>query len=994
MIRIVVLLGMCLLLAGCGGDESGPSVEDLVRRQKQRKKLDIAKQKTPQERIEAAKDFLSQGDTASAESEVRSLLIAQPDNPEVTLLAARCAAAGGNKLSAVEILDTLVTDDEKITASALSLAAQWLTEENEFEQAQLKLERLLDLPAHVTRAHRQLAKLLNLQGRRIEASVHLRALAKSGDVTEKELFAMTTFGDAFIDETIAKPDFETQLIPAALAEAKRLQSEGDLPSARELADRLANKFPESTQIVAFLGRIHSELHEDEALGKWVVNLPTGIEREPEYWFALGLWMQRQAKHREAVRCFGEAVLRDDTDLHSYSALARSMNALGDADAASRFRERYQLLHEATVISTRIGLETGAKLDLERLADILDQLRRPWEAIAWRRVAAKTHGASELALAKLKVKEESLRSQGDALDAERFVTCGIDITQFPIPDLERVAGVGLSDKLIPRDVRISGGPIALRNVAGSVGLDFQYDNGDDPKDDSRLLHQMTGGGIGVIDYDLDGCFDLYFTQGGGPAFDPSGSKPNQLFRNIDGKRFVSDTDATQTGDTGYGQGVAIADINQDGFADMVVANLGLNVLYLNQGDGTFNRRVLTLPEKNGTWTTTIACGDLSGDHLPEIVEVNYINDPKALTVPCTATRISCNPSDFEPASDHVWQMKSDGGIETWSGCQEMDSKPNYGFAAILTNFDLNAGNELFIANDTEFNHFWVERKGDGLREGNDLGNRVLMESAQLFGCADGLVGQRQGSMGIAHGDFDRNGRLDLHVTNFWNQSADLYLQQSSALFVNGTASHGLFEPSLKTVAWGTQAADFDRDGWLDLAVLNGHLTRHRGQPFEMRPQLFRGGNLGFQLQEPATDGLDYWAVAAQGRTMALLDWNHDSKPDLVTNHLDLPVALLENQTAGGNGLQLELVGTASERDAIGATVAIACGDQSFTAWVVGGDGFLCSNEPVVDFGIGNLDAIDEVVVQWPSGTSQRFAGLLVNQRYLIVEGEDNVYRRDE
>ena len=985
--RTAILLVICLVLSGCGGQDTGPSVEELVRRQKQREKDAGGQQKTPEQRIESAKEFLAQGNTASAESELRALLIAQPNNPKVVMLTAQCSAASGHKLEAVEILNTIDADDEANIATALSLSAQWLVDEKEFDAAQEKLEQLLKLPGDQTRAHRRLARLFNSQGRRREAAIHLFALARSGEITEKELFAMTNYGDAFIDTSIEKPDFKTKLIPAALAEAKRLQSDGELTRARDLAEKLAKAFPTSTQIMAFQGRIHSELHEDDKVKQWAAVLPAGIECEPEYWFAVGLWMQRQARHREAIRCFGEAVLRDQTDLYSYSALGRSLTALGEFEAGRQFANRFELIDEAMRLATRIGYAKGAQRELNRLADLLEQLRRPWEAIAWRNLAAKVGGANELEIEKLGEQRAALLAQGDVQDVGFFLTCGVDISHYPLPDLGQLQSSIATQNELPNSRFIAAGRIELIDVAGQVGLDFQYDNGDDPSDESRLLHQLTGGGIGVIDIDLDGYFDLYFTQGGGAAFDPLGSKPNQFFRNIAGKLFINQTAPTLTGDTGYGQGVAVADINQDGFADLLVANLGPNILYLNNGDGTFTRQVLVAPNKSGEWTSSIACGDLSGDQLPEIVEVNYINDPSAVSVPCTSTKINCNPSEFQSAPDHVWQVKPDGTIVTWEGCQQMAEKPNYGFGAILANFDLKPGNELFIANDTGLNHLWVEQQV------SDPHDRTLIEGAQLYGCADGLVGQRQGCMGIAHGDFDRNGRLDLHVTNFWNQSADLYLQQSSGLFVNGTASHGLFEPSLKTVAWGTQAADFDRDGWLDLAVLNGHLIRRQGQPFKMRPQLFRGAMHGFHLQEPTSDGLDYWGKAAQGRTMALVDWNHDGKPDLVTNHLDVPASLLENRTLGGNSLQLELVGTVSERDAIGAIVTVTCGDQSWTEWMVGGDGFLCSNEPVLDVGVGNAIKVDKVVVQWPSGATQEFNDLAVKKRYLLIENDESLHQRE-
>ena len=206
--------------------------------------------------------------------------------------------------------------------------------------------------------------------------------------------------------------------------------------------------------------------------------------------------------------------------------------------------------------------------------------------------------------------------------------------------------------------------------------------------------------------------------------------------------------------------------------------------------------------------------------------------------------------------------------------------------------------------------------------------------------------------------------------------------------------GTFSASQKTVGWGTQAADFDHNGWLDLAVLNGHVVDKPGsrEPYEMKPQLFQALSDGSSTRVSIDPGDRYWTQNHLGRTMAVLDWNGDARPDLVTNHLDGPVALLTNNTRAGNSLQFELQGTDSERDATGAKVTVTKGQQSWTRWQAGGDGFLCSNEAVLDFGVANAKSIDRVDVHWPSGTKQTFHDLEVNQRYLMIEGISEAYAR--
>ncbi len=320
---------------------------------------------------------------------------------------------------------------------------------------------------------------------------------------------------------------------------------------------------------------------------------------------------------------------------------------------------------------------------------------------------------------------------------------------------------------------------------------------------------------------------------------------------------------------------------------------------------------------------------------------------------------------------------------------MRDSPKLGLGLVIANFDRRHGNDFFIANDGDFNHFWIS--GDASDPA--IEKFELAEAANLFGCSIGRGGNSQACMGVAAGDFNRDGTLDLHVTNFYRESVNLFLQTRSGNFSDEALSYGLVEPSFDVLGFGTQAADFDNDGWLDLAVLNGHVfdARHEGIPFRMRPQLLLGSRQGFTLHDQDIAG-DYWKQAHLGRTLAMLDFNSDGRIDLVANHLDAPTALLQNDSAAQNWLQVELIGTNSERDAIGAEVRVEVGEQAWTGWQTGGDGHMCTNEPIIHFGLGSSKAIDRVQIQWPSGQTQVFENVEPNARYLAIEGEANLLRR--
>ena len=988
-VNVTVLVAVMLTIAGCGKSTEGPTTAELLRQQQLRKSQAFAASKTIEQRLTTAQEFFEDDNFSLAERELNRILMTDPADHGALLLSAKIEARQGNHQDAVEILDSIDNGDPVLQRETTWLAADWLIESGDYVVAEQKLNQLLKLDSNLTRVHRTLATILNNQGRRIDAAPHLLALAKLGVIREIELFAMTTYGNPFIDTTLANPTRNAGFVPAMLAKARVSRSKGDVQDAVALTERLRTAFPNSTAIAAFLGRLYTDMQNEDALRAWFSDLPESIQREPEYWSSMGLWLQRQDRHREAIRCLGEAVVRDPTNRFAYQALERSLRFTGEHAKADIAFNREQRLHEVSQLAREFGSERGTKQEMNRMADILWDLERPWESVAWRETALKYYSGTQVEKDRVTQSREALH-QDDKSATPEFLACGLDLKAWPLPKTSDIAAAIRSQSNQKATGPINEVPIDLSDVATAAGLEFKYDNGDQNRDDdSVFIYQLTGGGIGVIDYNLDGWMDLYFSQGGGKAFEAEGSQPNQLFANRDGEQYQRVTNETSTGDRGYGQGVAVADLNQDGFPDLVIGNIGPNVVYMNNGDGTFSARLIPLGDQQGGWTTSIACGDLSGDHLPEIVQVNYIQDPQALTTPCTPDSTNCSPRVFQPAADAIWQVEQNGNIMAWKGCQEISNKPNFGFAALLADFDGNPGNELFIANDTRPNHFWTATQNEAGTE------RSLSENAKLFGCGSDSTGRPRGCMGISHGDLDHNGKLDLLVTNYWNEASDVYLQRDTGLFVPANLDFGIFSASRKTVGWGTQAVDFDRNGWLDLAVLNGHVVNKPGskEPFEMQPQLFQALSNGSSTRVPVFPPSRYWADPKLGRTMAVVDWNGDSKPDLVTNHLDAPVALLSNNTAAGNSLQIELKGTSSERDAIGAKVTVTCGQQSWSQWEAGGDGFLCSNEAVLDFGLANASSVDRIKVHWPSGQRQEFNDLKVNQRYLIIEGEAAAFPRD-
>ncbi|MEO1526126.1 MAG: CRTAC1 family protein [Planctomycetota bacterium] len=296
---------------------------------------------------------------------------------------------------------------------------------------------------------------------------------------------------------------------------------------------------------------------------------------------------------------------------------------------------------------------------------------------------------------------------------------------------------------------------------------------------------------------------------------------------------------------------------------------------------------------------------------------------------------------------------------------------------MTNFDGKSGNQVFVGNDVRPNHLLVH-----------VGENELANAADAQGVANGFRGSANGCMGIASGDFDRDGTIDLHITNFTQESANLYLQAVSGGFTDYATRYQLDQYSMPMVGFGTKAFDIDRDGWLDLAVTNGHIfdMTEAGDGYRMPPQFMMNRGTRFELADVQDDS-GYWAKTYLGRSMAKTDFDNDGDTDLLINHLDQPTALLRNETeTDGDWLRIDLVGTASERDAIGAKVVIKTGSQSQSAWVTAGDGYLCNDQATLEFGLGKDAVLETLEIHWPSGAKQTFAKPSVNRSYLAIEGD--------
>jgi hypothetical protein len=336
--------------------------------------------------------------------------------------------------------------------------------------------------------------------------------------------------------------------------------------------------------------------------------------------------------------------------------------------------------------------------------------------------------------------------------------------------------------------------------------------------------------------------------------------------------------------------------------------------------------------------------------------------------------SCDPRLVPPAADHVF--RNDAGrfhdATAEAGFTDPDGR---GLGVVAADFDADGLVDLFVANDTTANYLF-----------HNLGGMKFEEIGQSAGVASNANGGYQASMGVACGDLDGDGRLDLAVTNYYNESMTFYRSLGQGLFADHTAAIGLDVPTRTVLGFGTLFFDADDDGRLDLAATNGHVHDLRPSvPFAMPSQLFLGGGMG-RLTDASKVAGDPWTTLRIGRSIASGDLDDDGRVDLIVVAQDSPAAYFHNQSRGGRSLSLSLVGgEGSNRDAIGARVVVEVGGCRLYAQRTNGGGFQSASDPRIHFGLGDAESADRVEIRWPSGRVERLEGLRAGAGYVVHEG---------
>lgn len=511
---------------------------------------------------------------------------------------------------------------------------------------------------------------------------------------------------------------------------------------------------------------------------------------------------------------------------------------------------------------------------------------------------------------------------------------------------------------------------------------------------RYILETTGGGVAFFDYDNDGWLDIFLVNGA--RFGSQSGATNHLYRNRRDGTFEDVTRRAGLERAGWGQGVCAGDFDNDGNTDLLVTYWGQNVLYRNRGDGTFTdvTEAAGLKQRRIRWGSGCAFLDYDRDGLPDLFIANYIDfDPRTAPDPGSGPTcryrglpVNCGPRGLKGESNLLFHNEGGGRFRDVSDSSGVSgARAHYGLGVLTADFDNDGWPDIYVANDKTASLLF-HNKRDGTFE----------EIGVYSGAAYDADGRVTSGMGVAAGDFDRDGWLDILKTNFSDESASLYHNTGDGLFRDAALQVGL-GGNRKWVGWGCGLADFDNDGWPDILIVNGHVFPELdgaglGLSFRQPRVLYRNIR-GERFEDVSASAGPAITTPAAGRGAAFGDFDNDGALDVVINNMNDKPALLRSRNRRRNHWALiRLEGSRSNRSAIGARVACVTGSLRQIDEVRSGGSFFSQNDFRLHFGLGSARRIDLIEIRWPSGAAQSLSGCDADQIIHIKEGLAGSCRR--
>jgi hypothetical protein len=508
-------------------------------------------------------------------------------------------------------------------------------------------------------------------------------------------------------------------------------------------------------------------------------------------------------------------------------------------------------------------------------------------------------------------------------------------------------------------------------------------------DKRYVVEAHGSGAGFFDADNDGDLDLYIANGSTLSTYQDQSGPgNVLYLNGGSGAFTDHTAASGSGHAGWGTGVAIADVDNDGYRDIYVSNYGPNVLFTNSRTMAFTDRTVEAGVGGDQFSASTAFFDYDNDGDLDLYVSNYVvfdaenraENPKLCTF-FGGLKVYCGPKGLVGAPDVLYRNEGAGHfVDVTAASGVATANRYYGLGVVPGDYDDDGLLDLFVAND-ETPNVLFHNNGDG----------TFRDVALVAGVAYNADGDTEAGMGVDFGDYDNDGDPDIYVTHFFTETNTLYRNEQGARFTDVTTTAGLAAPTVDLMGWGTRFFDYDNDGLLDLFVANGHVYPQvdrveTGSTYRQMNQLFKNEGTGRFEPVAAKAGL---AIEKVSRGAAFGDYDDDGDVDIFVIELNDTPTLLRNEGGNeGNWLAVRLFGQQDNRDGIGARIRLRANGQNQWRDVDGAGSYLSHSDLRTHFGLGAANRIEQIDISWPNGTSTTLRDLPANKLLVVIQGGEH------
>ena len=532
-----------------------------------------------------------------------------------------------------------------------------------------------------------------------------------------------------------------------------------------------------------------------------------------------------------------------------------------------------------------------------------------------------------------------------------------------------------------------GPIFEEVPPAVSGISWTHDNAISA---NRYLPETMGPGVAFFDYDNDGWADIFLVNSGASDFyTPSSPLKNALYRNNRDGTFSDVTDkAGVAGGKQFGMGCAIADYDNDGYADILVTAYGRCTLYHNNGDGTFS----DVTDKAGVaapgWTTSAVWFDYDNDGKLDLFLCSFVEFSPTSNVFCgdnkLGKRFYCIPRVFKPTPSLLFHNNGDGTFTEVSGGTDIRRAKGKALGVVATDINNDGLLDLFVANDTVQNFLFANR-------GKGAWDEIALAAEVGFS----VNGTPRSGMGVDAGDVNGDGKQDLFVANVDQEMFSLYRNNGNEFFTDVAGANGVAQATRLLSGWGLKFFDYDNDGLIDLFLANGHpddMIENYSQQVKYKEPLLLFHHEGSRLVNVSPQAGPAFTKTFPARGLAVGDFTNDGRIDvLVGNNGGAPVLLKNNAGDANHWLGIRLQGTGCNRDAIGATITWSAGDVVRTRFKSNGGSYLSSHDMREVLGLGAAAKVNWVEIKWPqpSGRVERITDLPVDRYVTIVEGKGRV-----